>query len=142
MIWLKSITYKRIKLLQLLWKGVTDIELLAKMMLTRRNVIYKLLKLLESHGIIRIRGNSVELIKTPKNLCLLYTLNIITLEELLRELFNYFTSELGSNGSLELILDNNGERVYIRHRGKLVRVNNLVKSSMGKLKRETYIISI
>ena len=142
MIWLKSLTYKRVKLLQLLWNGITDIELLARMMLTRKNVIYRLLKLLENHGIIRIKGNSIELIKTPRNLCLLYTLNIISLEELLKELFNYFTNELGSNGNLELILDNDGKRVYIRHEGRLVRVNSIVRSTMNKLKKETYIISL
>ena len=140
MIWFKSITYRRVKLLKLLWEGITDIELLTRMMLTRKNVIYRLLKLLENQGVVRVRGDTVELIKTPKNLCLLYVLNIISFEDLLRELFNYITCELDSNGNLELILDSSGGRVYVKHNGKLVRVNSVVERVANRLRGEVYIV--
>ena len=91
-LWIR-ITKQRVRLLRLMWWGISDIGDLTGFMLTRKNVIVNQLRALKDAGIIEIVDGKVRIVKSPRNLALLLYHGIISPGEYIKELLNYVREE-------------------------------------------------
>jgi len=90
----RYINNQRAKMLELIVKGVNNLDELSYRMFIGKNTVKRHAKLLENLGILRIRSSSVELNITPRNLALLLALNIISLSHFFILLKKYIVSNL------------------------------------------------
>jgi len=90
----RYINNQRAKMLELIIKGVNNLDELSYRMFIGKNTVKRHAKLLENLGILRVRSNSVELNITPRNLALLLALNIISLSHFFILLKKYIMSNL------------------------------------------------
>jgi len=90
----RYINNQRVKMLELIVKGVDNLDELSYRMFIGKNTVKRHAKLLENLGILRIRSSSVELNITPRNLALLLALNIISLSHFFILLKKYIVSNL------------------------------------------------
>ncbi len=90
----RYINNQRAKMLELIVKGVNNLDELSYRMFIGKNTVKRHAKLLENLGILRIRSSSVELNITPRNLALLLALNIISLSRFFILLKKYIVSNI------------------------------------------------
>jgi len=90
----RYINNQRAKMLELIVKGVNNLDELSYRMFIGKNTVKRHAKLLENLGILRIRSSSVELNITPRNLALLLALNIISLSHFFILLKKYIVSNI------------------------------------------------
>jgi len=138
---MEYLSRRRIKILELIWSGVNNIDELTCKMLSRKNVIIKALRALELHGIVKYGSKNVHIIKTPKNVALLIALNIAKPVDIVRAYRVHvedYIKKLDSNAeveSLNVMLENNKVALELKVKGLSERykdkIRDYIVSSLG-----------